>query len=87
MKVADAAVISHAMYFQFQLFLYHLLVMELVAILVVYQAVLAVLKADEVQEPPEVVDLVDRREVQDHRRKCRLVEMDNWYYLLLRSQV
>ena len=30
MKVADAGIIAHAMYFRFQLFLYHQLVMELV---------------------------------------------------------
>ena len=35
-KVADAGVIAHAMCFLFQLFLYHLLVMELEAILAVY---------------------------------------------------
>ena len=86
MKVADAAVISHAMYFQFQLFLYHQLAMKLEAILEVCQAVLAVLKPDEVQEAPEVVDLMDQRELQD-QRKCKLAEMDNLYYLLLRSQV
>ena len=64
MKVADA--IAHAMYFFFQHYLYHLLVMELEAMLVVIQADLAVLEADEVQEVPEVVD---RRELQDHQRK------------------
>ena len=87
MKVADAAFIAHAMYSQFQLFLYHLLVMDLVAILVVCQADLAVLEAHEVQDVAEVVDLVDQREVQDHRRDYNLAKMDNWYYLLLRSQV
>ena len=46
MKVADA--IAHAISF-FQHFLYHLLVMELEAMLVVIQADLAVLEADEVQ--------------------------------------
>ena len=56
MKVADAGAIANAMYFLFQLFLYHLLVMELEAILAVYQANLAVL------EVQEVVDLVDQRE-------------------------
>ena len=61
MKVADAGIIAHAMYFLFQLFLNHVLVMELVAILAVYQVDLAVLQADEVQEAPEVVDLVDHR--------------------------
>ena len=54
-KVADAGVIAHAMYFLIQFFLYHLLVTELQASLAVYQAVLG---ADEVQEVPEVVDLV-----------------------------
>ena len=53
----------------------------------VIQADLAVLDTDEVQEVPEVVDLVDQRELQDHRRKWKFVEMDNWFYLLLRSQV
>ena len=70
MKVADAGIIAHAMYFRFQLFLYHLMVMELVAILPVYQVDLAVLEADEVQEAPEVVDLVDHRELQDHLDVC-----------------
>ena len=46
MKVADAGVIAHAMYVLFQLFLYHLLVMDLEAILAVYQANVAVLEAD-----------------------------------------
>ena len=55
--------------FLFQLFLYHLLVMELEAILAVYQADLAVLKADEVQDAPEAVDLVDQRALQDHQRR------------------
>ena len=68
-KVADAGVLAHALYILFQLFLNHLLVMELEAILTVYQADLAVLEADEVQEAPEVVDLVDQRELQDHQRK------------------
>ena len=61
--------------------------MELDVILAVYQADLAVLDADEVQEAPEVVDLVDHRELQDHQRKYKLVQIDNSYYLLLRSQV
>ena len=61
MKVADAGVIAHAMRFLFQLFLYHLLVIDMEAIMAVYQADLAVLEADEVQEAPEVVDLVDQR--------------------------
>ena len=52
MKVADADVIAHARYFMFQLFLHHLLLMELEASLAVYQADLAVLEADEVQEAP-----------------------------------
>ena len=69
MRVADAGVIAHARYFLFPLFLYHLVVMELKAILAVYQANLAVLEADEVQEAPEVVDLVDHRELQDHERR------------------
>ena len=69
MKVADAGVIAHATRFLFQLFLYHLLVMELDAILAVYQADLAVLEADEILEVPEVVVLVDQRELQDHQRK------------------
>ena len=44
--------------------------MELEASLAVYQANLAVLEADEVQEAPEVVDLVDQRNFsQDHQRK------------------
>ena len=51
--------------------------MELEAILAVYQANLAVLEADEFQEEPEVVDLVDQRELQDHQRRYNLVEMDN----------
>ena len=55
--------IAHAMYFLFPLFLYQLLVKVLVAILVV--------------NLPEVVDLVDQREIQDHRGKFYLVEMDN----------
>ena len=67
MQVSDASVIAHAMYFLFQLFLYHLQVMELEDILAVYQDNLAVLEADEEQEAPEVVDLVDQRELQDHR--------------------
>ena len=46
------------------------MVMELVAILPVYQVDLAVLEADEVQEAPEVVDLVDHRELQDHPDAC-----------------
>ena len=69
MKVADAGVIAHAMYVLFQLFLYHLLVMDLEAILAVYQANLAVLEAEEVPEASEVVDLVDQRELQDHQKK------------------
>ena len=68
MKVADSGVIAHAMYFLFQLFLYHLLVMELEAILAENQADSAILEADEVQEAPEVVDLGDQRELQDHQR-------------------
>ena len=35
-----------------------------------------VLEAHEVQEVPEVVNLVDQRELQDHRRKNNLLEMD-----------
>ena len=67
---ADAGVLAHALYILFQLFLCHLLVMELEASLAVYQANLAVLEADEVQEAPEVVDLVDQRNFsQDHQRK------------------
>ena len=46
--------------------------MELKAILLVCQENLA---AHWVQEVPEVVDLVDQRELQDHQRK--LAEMDN----------
>ena len=84
MKVADAGVIAHARHFLFQLFLYHQQVMVLEALLVVGQADLAVLEADEVQETPEVVD---HSELQDHRRKQLVVEMDSWYYILLRSQV
>ena len=67
--------------------------LELEAILAVHHANLLVLEAhevlvaDEVQEAPEVVDLVDQKELQDHRRKELLVEMDNVYYLFLRSQV
>ena len=61
--------------------------MELLAILVVYRVDLAVLEAHEVPDVPEAVDLVDQREVQDHRREYHLAQMDNWYYLLLRSQV
>ena len=61
--------------------------MELEAILAENQANLVVLDVDEVQEVPEVVDLVDPRELQEHRRKKRLVEMDNWCYLILLSQV
>ena len=68
-KVADAGVIAHALYILSQLFLCHLLVMVLQASMAVYQADLAVLKADEVQEAPEVVDLVDQMELQDHQRK------------------
>ena len=68
MKVADTRVFGHARFFLFQLFLYHLLVMELEAILAVYQADLAVLEDDKVQEAPEVVDLVDQRELQDRHR-------------------
>ena len=86
-KVADADVIAHARCSCFNFFLNHLLVMELDVILAVYQADLAVLDADEVQEAPEVVDLVDHRELQDHQRKYKLVQIDNSYYLLLRSQV
>ena len=48
-KVAD--VVAHAMYFLFQLVLYHLKVMELEAILAVVQANMAV---KEVQGVPEV---------------------------------
>ena len=66
-KVTDAT--GNAKYFLFHLLLYHLLVMELEATLAVYQENLAVLEAVEVQEAPEVVDLVDQREVQDHQRK------------------
>ena len=62
MKVADA--IADAFWFLFPLFLY------LETILVVYQADLAVLEADEVQEPPEVVDLVDQKVPQDHLLLC-----------------
>ena len=51
MKFADVFV--HAIYFLFQLFIYHLLVMELEAILAVFQANL---ETDEVQGAPEVVD-------------------------------
>ena len=43
--------------------------MELEAILTVNQANLAVLVSDEVQEAPEVVDLMDQNELQDHQRK------------------
>ena len=60
-NVADADVIAHARYFQFQLFLYHLLVMELEAILAENLANLPVLGADEIQEAPEVVDLVEQK--------------------------
>ena len=66
MKIADA--IARAMYFPFPLFLHHLLVMERVAILAVIPADLAVLEAHEVQEAPEVEDLMDQRELQDHQR-------------------
>ena len=79
MKVADAGVIAHGMYVLFQLFLYHLLVMDLEAILAENQANLAVLEADEVQEGLEVVDPVDQKELQDHQRKYNFAEMDNWY--------
>ena len=67
MKVLDG--IAHAMYFLFQHSLYVQQVMELEAILAVYLADLAVLEADEMQEVPEDVDLVDQRELQDHQRK------------------
>ena len=60
-KVADAGVVAHAMYFLFPLFLHHMYVMELVAILAVYQVDLAVLETLEVQEVLEVVDFVDQR--------------------------
>ena len=72
MKVADA--IAHAICFLFLLFLFHQQVMELKTILLVCQENLA---AHWVQEVPEVVDLVDQRELEDHQRKCKLVEMDN----------
>ena len=65
----------------------HQLVMDVEATLTVYKADLAYLEADEIQEAPEVVDLVAKGNFQDHQRKSRLAEMDNWYYLLLRSQV
>ena len=82
MKVADA--IAHEIWFLFPLSLYHQQVMELEAILVASQANLA---AHEVQDVPEVVDLVDQRELEDHRRKYKLAERDNSYYFFLRSQV
>ena len=77
MKVADAGVIAHARYFLCPFFLYYLMVMELEAILAVYQANLTVLEADEVQEAPEVLDFVDKRELQDHGRKKSSPEMEN----------
>ena len=43
--------------------------MELEAILAVIQTNLVVVEVGEVQEAPEVVDLVDQRELQEHRRK------------------
>ena len=43
--------------------------MELEASLAVHQANLAVLEADEVQEAPEVVDLVDQKELQSGSSK------------------
>ena len=55
--------------FLFELFLYHLLVMELEAILAVYQANKEVLEADEVQEAPEVVDIVDQKGTSGASRK------------------
>ena len=64
MKVADA--IAHAIWFLFPLFLFHQQEVELEAILVVHQENL---EAREVQELPEVVEFVDQRELQDHRRK------------------
>ena len=68
-KVADASVIAHARYFLFQISVPPAGDGALEAILAVYQANLAVLEADEVLEAPEVVDLVDQRELQEHRRK------------------
>ena len=58
--------------------------MRLEAILVVGQENLA---AHKVQEVPEVVDLVDHKERQDHLRKYTLAEMDFLCSLLLRCQV
>ena len=80
-KVADA--IAHAMYFLCQLFV-HQQVMELEAILVVGQQNL---EAHEVQEVQEVVDSVDQKERQDYQRRYGLADMENWYHLLVRSQV
>ena len=82
MKVADA--IAHAICFLFPLFLFHQQEVDLEAILVVHQENLA---AREVQEVPEVVDLVDQRGLQDHQRRYKLAEMENSYYLHLRFQV
>ena len=70
------------MCFLFPLVLYHQQVMELEAILVVGQANL---EAHEVQEVPEVHEV--QKEHQDYRRRKSFAEMDNWYYLLLSSQV
>ena len=60
-EIADA--IAHANYFWLPLFLFQEHVMELEAILVVSQENL---DAHEVQEVPEVVHLVNQRELQDH---------------------
>ena len=61
--------------------------MELEAILAENQANLVILEADEVQEAPEVVDLVDQRELEEQGRKYKLEEMDYWCYLILLSLV
>ena len=65
-KVADGGVIARAMYFLSPLFLHHMYVMELVAILAAYQVDLAVLETDEVQEVLELVDFVDQRRLHHH---------------------
>ena len=51
--------------------------MELEAILAVIQTNLVVVEVGEVQEAPEVVDLVDQKELQDHRRRYKSVGMDS----------
>ena len=41
--------------------------------------------AHEVQEVPEVVHLVNQKELQDHQGKYKFAEIDDWSHLLNRS--